>query len=621
MRGAEATQVNNGVVVDLAAIFDAVRREPTYANHCRALAQLRAQGEPLPRDARRVAVLSNFTVEPVATCVVVQAHVQGCPIELYVAPYNEQAKQILDPASGLHQFRPDVIVIMLSLSAIAPGVVAEPWQDSATRRLVVASGLAELAELLAALRERTRATLVVSNVAPFEASPLGVLDWQELTGVARAVEELNHGLADWAHAHERVYVMDVAGLTATFGRERAFDQRMRLLADQPFATGFLPRLGSEIVRYLRATVGPARKCLVLDLDNTLWGGILGEDGVARLRLGGDAAGEGFREFQQAILALHQRGVLLALCSRNDEAEALAVVREHPGMVLRPEHFATVRVNWLDKVQNLRAVAADLNIGLDSLVFADDDPFERQNVRERLPEVLVVDLPRDPALYRGTLLQLTAFDTLQVTAEDRARSRMYHERRAREQVRHEAGSLESYLMGLAMEIAAVPAEGAVRTRLFQLVHKTNQFNLTNRRYSEAEFDAMIDQRSHRVVGVRVRDRLGDSGVVGLAVLRFEGTFCDIDTFLLSCRVLGRSIETGVLAYIVDLARQAGATQLRGRYVATPKNEQVREFYARHGFVSAGRVDDAEVWQADLADFRVAAPPWARVGVAADGGAAG
>ncbi len=585
-------------------ILDDVRREPTYTNHCRALQRLRAATHVPPGSALRVAVLSNFTVEPIMTCLQVQGYLNALPIELYVAPYNEQAQEILDTRSGLHRFGADIVVLLLTPRAIMRTPPHEPWPNGA-------NGMAELHGLLRALRAETRATVLVSNFVTHEASSLGLLDWQTHAGVERTIEALNHALSDYIQTQERMYIFDLAGLCAAFGRERAFDPRMRLLADQPFAASFVPRVATELIRYFQATKGPSRKCVVLDLDNTLWGGILGEDGAERLRLGGDAVGEAYREFQLAILALHARGILLALCSRNDEREAMAVIRDHPGMVLRPDHFAAIRVNWKDKVSNLQSLAAELNIGLDSLVFMDDDPFECQSVRERLPQVMVVQLGCDPTFYRTTLLQLRAFDTLSITAEDRDRGRMYQERRARERLREGAASLEQYLSALEMEITAVPALGPSRTRLFQLVHKTNQFNLTARRYNENEFDSLTRAPDYRVFGIAVRDRLGDSGIVGLVVLRLVNEVCEIETFLLSCRVLGRSIETGVLAYTLELARAEGSQRIRGYYVPTQKNGLVSDFYRRHGLTFVGHHGPAESWEAELAEFQVTAPVWAQV----------
>jgi FkbH-like protein len=558
-----------------------------------------------------VAILSNFTVKPLVDCLTVQAYLNGIPLELYVAPYNQYGQEALDTSRQLHQFAADLILVILTPEAVVPGIISEPWQGSTIRQELVQRGLTQLTGLLGALRERSRATIIVSNFVLHEMSPLGVLDWQEPLGFERAIQELNHGIADWARGQERVYVFDLAGVCSTFGHERAFDQRMHLLADQPFAPAFLPRLAAEVARYLRATTGPTRKCLVLDLDNTLWGGILGDDGPDRLRLGGDAVGEGHREFQKTILALHNRGILLAICSHNNEAAAMEVLRSHPEMILRPEHFAAERINWLDKVDNLQSLAEELNIGLDSLVFLDDDSFQRQNVRERLPEVLVVDLPRDPVLYRNTLLQLGVFDTLRVTEEDRARGRMYQERRAYERLSAEVASLDDFLSGLEMESKVVPAEGAARTRLYQMVHKTNQFNLTTPRYSELEFDGRTRAADYRVFGVHVRDRLGDSGIVGLVVLNLVDKVCEIETLLMSCRVLGRCVETGILGHIVELARAAGVERIRGYYIPTAKNDMVRDLYERHGFTLAGCDGKINIWEAKLPGFEIAVPAWARV----------
>src|SRR3989338_6940685 len=592
-------------------ILDEVRKEPTYANHCRVLERIQAADYKLPGPGRRVGLLSNFTVAPIVTCLRVQSYLNAFPMDLYVGRYNEYAQEILDEGSGLHSFAPDIVLMILMPEAVVPGITEEPWQDSDMRRRLVDEGLERLTGLAGGVRKRSKTTILISKLVAHELSPLGVLEWQEPSGIDRAIQEFNHRLGDWVRAQERIHVIDLAGVCAVFGRERAFDPRMRLLADQPFATSFLPRLATEILRYLRATTGPSRKCLVLDLDNTLWGGILGEDGPEGLRLGGDAVGLAFREFQKSILALQSRGILLALCSRNDEPEAMKVIENHPEMVLRPDHFAAVRVNWGDKVSNIKSLAEELNIGLDSFVYVDDDPFERQNVRERLPEVLVVDLPDDPVLYRSTLLNLSVFDALHVSAEDRARGRMYLERRGHEKLRAEAASLEEYLNSLQMEITVVPAEGAARARLFQMVHKTNQFNLTSPRYNETEFEQRVQADNYRVAGFRVRDRLGDSGIVGLLILRLDAEACEIETFLLSCRVLGRSVETAILAYAAKLAREAGVKRIRGCYIPTAKNGMVRDLYERHGFVSAGSEGKTEIWEASLCGYELVPPSWAAV----------
>jgi len=580
------------MTVQVSDILNVVRAEPTHANHMRAFEELH-QADPQALQSRahvRVAIVADFTAEPVARCFWVQMYLRGVWVDYHVTPSSEASQEVINSESDLYRFAPDVVLVMLMPER--PGAEIE-------------SHLA----LLTALRSRVQGTVLVASFVASELSCDGPLDWQRENGTERMLQNANHAVADWARGQERVFVFDLAGLVATVGRERAFDERMRLVAQQPFATAFLPRLGAEAARYVRAITGPARKCLVLDLDHTLWGGILAEDGHASLRLRGDAVGDAYRQFQQALLALHGRGILLALCSRNDRDEAFAVLRDHPDMILRPEHIAAARIGFSDKVEGIRAIADELNIGLDALVFLDDDKFERQNVRDRLPEVLVPDLPSDPAFYRRALLALDAFDVLSLSAEDRARGQLYQERREREELHAQSASLEEYLASLKMEVTIVAPEGAARTRLFQLVHKTNRFNLTTRRYSEAEFAALIAAPDYRVFGVQVRDRLGDNGIVGLVVARFRGEACEIDTFLLSCRVMGRQIETAILAYVADLARARHAARLVGRYAPTAKNGNVRDLYERHGFQSIGADGETEMWEAPLDRLDLKPPVWA------------
>ena len=588
-----------------------VRLEPSYTNHLRALERLKAAGALSPAGSPRVVVLSDFTIEPLVGCLLVRAHLEGMPIRVEVCPPQDLARTILEPGGVLYEANPDIVLVVVSPEAILAEAASPSPADEAANRSAVHRALAQYCELLGALRARSNATVLVANLVSPVSSPLGLLDWQIGSGVQRAIEELNHGLADWLRQQARMFLVDLAGMCASAGHDQTFDRRMDLLAHQPFATGVMPRLAADINRYLMAVTRTPRKCLILDLDHTLWGGVLAEEGSAGLRLGHDAVGTAYRDFQRVILALHQRGVLLAICSRNDESEARAVLRDHPEMVLRPEHFAAHRIGWVDKAQSIASIADELNIGLDSMVFLDDDPFERQNVHDRLPDVMVPELPDDPVRYRAFLLELPAFDTLHVTTEDLSRGRMYHERSSREALQATAKSLDEYLTDLQMEIDAVEPVGPARQRLFQLVHKTNRFNLTTRRYTEAEFDALISGGQTEVFGVRVRDRLGDNGIVGLAVLRFEGDACEVETFLLSCRVLGRSIETAVLVHAADRARARGAVILQGRFVPSAKNGLVADLYARHGLTLVAREGDAQLWRAPLDEALVEAPSWARV----------
>jgi FkbH-like protein len=382
-----------------------------------------------------------------------------------------------------------------------------------------------------------------------------------------------------------------------------------------WSEAMLPYLAREYLRYIVPSKGLNRKCIMLDLDNTLWGGIVGEDGLGGIHIGPDAPGNAFALFQQALLTLWKRGILLAVCSKNVEAEALAVFDEHPDMVLRREHLAAHRINWQDKVENVRELAQELNIGLESLVFLDDNPVERARMRAALPEVLTPELPTDPSHYRSMLLDLPVFETLALTNEDRNRNRMYAEQQARRAhaARYAgADALGQYLADLGIVVGIAPASSLTLPRLAQLTRKTNQFNATTRRYGEADLAEMV-ARGHRVYAVRAGDRFGDYGVVGAAIVAPASSACwELDTLLLSCRAMGRGVESAMLAAVAGEARRHGAAWLEGWIVPTERNEPVRSCYRDHGFALAREDEDGrQLWRLDVACCDVPVPAWLSV----------
>jgi FkbH-like protein len=411
-----------------------------------------------------------------------------------------------------------------------------------------------------------------------------------------------------------VYLVDEDNLQARTGKAQATDPRLWLTARVAWSESVHRGLAREYLRYIKPYRGLSRKCIVLDLDNTLWGGVIGEDGIDGIQLGAETPGNAFVAFQRELERLWRRGILLAVCSKNNLDDALAVFDGHPSMVLKRTHIAAHRINWQPKTANIRELAAELNIGLDSLVFLDDNPVERATVRAELPEVLVPDLPSDPAFYRAALLELDVFESLGLTAEDRERGRLYAEQALRRDFEEtlRGTSIEDYLAGLGMVVEIEPATSVTIPRIAQLTNKTNQFNLTTRRYTEADIVAMRDGGSD-VLGLRVTDRFGDNGLVGVAILGpLEDGVRDIDTLLLSCRVMGRGVETALLAYLADQARASGATVVRGHFIPTSKNAPARDVYSSHGFrlVSEG-VDEGQTWELNLANQELAAPRWLTV----------
>jgi FkbH-like protein len=358
-------------------------------------------------------------------------------------------------------------------------------------------------------------------------------------------------------------------------------------AKQEIHPNAAPFYGDLVARLLAAAQGTSAKVLVLDLDNTLWGGIIGEDGLAGIALGqGSAAGEAFTEFQRYVHALGRRGIILAVCSKNEESNALEPFERHPEMILKRDDIACVMANWDDKATNLRAIAATLNVALDSVVFVDDNPAERAIVRRELPMVAVPELPSDVSLFPAALSEAGYFEGRQITQDDLARGRHYQANAARS--RHIAATtdMEGYLRSLEMRAIWGRFDAANKARVVQLVNKTNQFNLTTRRITDAEVDTLIEDSSALTVHIRLVDRFGDNGIIAVVIGAFAPDSRDMElhTWLMSCRVLGRGVENSTLNIIAEQARALGAERLIGVYRPSAKNAMVRDHYAKLGFVS-------------------------------------
>jgi FkbH-like protein len=326
-----------------------------------------------------------------------------------------------------------------------------------------------------------------------------------------------------------------------------------------------------------------------------------------IQLGPEDPGAAYQSLQRAILDLYHRGIILAVCSKNNPSDAMEALENHPGMLLRPHHFAALRVNWNDKAQNIHDIACELNIGIDAVAFLDDNPVEREWVRSRLP-VTVIDLPQDPMDYAGALRDSPMFERVTLSDEDRERGRYYAEERQRTEVRCGTASLEDFYRSLQMEIEIFSANAQTLTRVAQLTQKTNQFNLTTRRYTEQQIAEMTASSEWRVYSLRARDRFGDNGLVGVAIARFDGDFCEIDSFLMSCRVVGRTIETAFLSHVAAEALHRGARHLRGWYLPTKKNDLVKDFYESHGFKLIGEREKGSLWELGLHNGFIRTPEW-------------
>jgi FkbH-like protein len=577
--------------------------------------RLRALGRPAHDDGRaelRVALLGSGTLDQLRDCLTVECYRRGWRPRIFLAGFEQFAQEMLDAGSGLYRFDPQVLILAIHPRQLFPDLYEYPFDLSVTdREQAIDAGVDSLRRLISTFRRQTRSLVLVHNMVEPQHPALGILDWRDPFGQRAIFAEINARLARMARDDfADVFIVDADAVQARCGRSRATDTRMWLAARLPWSEPMLGELTAEYVRYLNAAFRPARKCLVLDLDGTLWGGVVGEDGVEGLKLGADPPGNAFVEFQRELLKLWRRGVLLAICSKNDRDLVHAALR-HPGMVLRESHFAAQRINWQPKPANLREIAAELNIGVNSLVFLDDNPVERAAVRAELPEVLCPDLPADPAYYRQCLLGLEAFDVLGVTEEDRIRNKSYAQQKSRQRFEseHRDGSLDDYLTQLETRVEITSATPAALPRLAQLTQKTNQFNLTTRRYAASEIQD-LQAEGAIVLGMRVIDRFGDSGVVGLAVaVSRPCQTWELDVLLLSCRVIGRGVETALLARVADEVRDRGGTRLLGWFLPTERNAPARDCYERHGFrLQATGPDERHLWELDLVENTISVPAW-------------
>jgi FkbH-like protein len=534
-------------------------------------------------------------------------------LELYQAGFGQFRQDILDPASALYAFAPDVVVVALEGKDLVPDLYRPDAPDGdADLEAAVADAGRELANLARTFRERSAATLLVHNFAPPTWRRLGILDGQLGPSQAELVATLNAALARVCRESRGIHAVDYAGLVQRTGALAWYDDRMAHYARAPIAQAVLPQLALEYVKFFRALAGKAKKCLVLDLDNTLWGGVLGEDGPRGIQLGPDYPGSAYVEFQRAIRSLRQRGVILAIASKNNPADVDEVFATNSHMVLRPDDFSFLRVGWNAKSQSLKEIAAHLNIALDHIVFVDDNPAECDEVSHAVPAVTVVALPAQPEHFVRTLLEPGYFDGLSVSTEDLRRAELYQQRDQAEELRAQSESIEDFYRRLEMEVIFAPVGETSLARAAQLTQKTNQFNVTTIRYTEAELLQRRADPSCLVTTVQVRDRFGDNGVVGFMLTKATDQEVEIDTLLLSCRVIGRTVETAMLAHACEHASQRGARRVRGRIVPTAKNAPARDLYERHGFQREPGGDDGEgSWALDLAASGIRYPAWMKI----------
>jgi FkbH-like protein len=546
---------------------------------------------PGEKSSISIGVAASFTGNSLLPFLGGHLHEAGLKPSIELGPYNQLFQTCLDPKSVFKK-QHDIIVLLYRLEDIVLEELLAFLQGDTGAFQRAAEKIDVLVSALRGLRERFPGTLI-TNLPPFPAIlPAGTFSLENPTGLGALHRALTARLAEAVSNISGIRLCDLDAVQRECGEVNSFDSRQWYLYRQPFTDSFLLRAGSLLARMIVSLRLPSKKCVVLDCDNTLWGGTVGEDGINNIELGDEFPGTAFRDFQRLLLYWRSQGILLALASKNNEADVWEVFEKHSGMLLKREHISAWQINWNPKGENIVHIAKALNIGVDSLVFIDDSPMEIDYMRAAQPQVSCVLVPEDPADILDTMRNLTLFDRLEVTQEDRKRADLMQAEQGRELLRSGL-SQEEFRKNLGLRIDFFLAQPEDLERITQLINKTNQFNLTTIRRSADQVRALADSSQHRVLGVRVSDKFGEYGLTGVVIAEMQPGSCQmtVDTFLLSCRVLGRGVETALLAALAEEARIETAQYLVASFVPTAKNAPASTFLPDHGFQAV----DEHVWR--------------------------
>ena len=564
----------------------------------------------------KVYVVRSVTVEPILPYLATEAVLSNYVLDLQVGGYGSYVDELLNPQSALAKFKPDVIFVLLDLEDIA-GRLPELCADGLGEHVEteINESLERMAQLLKNFRSGTPARIVLQGCVVPDLTSLGDIGDANLPhSLTSSVHQLNQGLAALCRTVSDCVFFDVDHLAARHGRANWRDSRMFLGSRLAVSAASFGTYSRGLVRSLSALFRAPRKVLCTDLDNTLWGGILGEEGPDGIATGSAFPGNCYLEYQKYLKQLSSRGILLTIVSKNNEAdvrEAFQVRAADLGVGL--DNFVATKISWNEKSDSIRELAKELSLGLDSFVFVDDNPVECEAIRQQLPEVAVFGVPVDEPWKLVELLSSQPFfDVAVVTDDDVNRLQEYKAQSQRAELASNAGNRDEFLASLGIVCTFLSALDAPLARSVQLLVKTNQFNLTTRRRSAAEVEEFAASPGGQAIAIRVRDRFGDAGVVGLALARTTGDSCIIDSLLLSCRVIGRGIETALLAHLAGNAIRAGAKHLIGEFIATKKNAPCADFYPDHGFVKGATPRDAQIdaifYQLDLTTSAPMSPGW-------------
>ncbi|WDF79726.1 HAD-IIIC family phosphatase [Mucilaginibacter sp. KACC 22773] len=532
----------------------------------------------------KVALLGDTATQFLLTALRGTGFDQGFDLQMWEADFNQVERQVFDPTSELYQFAPQVIIIFQSAHKLLGKYGKLNTQQY---HCLAEDQMALIDKLHSAINNNSKARIIYYNYTEIDDAIFGSYANKLEQSFLFQLRKLNYELMIYAAENVNFYLCDMSAIQNQVGKPAMFQTSVYINTEMVLSIDVLPLVAARTVDLIGAIWGKFKKCLIVDLDNTMWGGVIGDDGLENIQVGNIGIGKAFTEFQYWIKKLKNRGIIIAVCSKNTQETAMEPFAKHPDMVLHLDDIAVFMANWDNKADNIRKIQAVLNIGFDTMVFLDDNPFERAMVRDNIPGITVPELPEDPADYLEYLYALNLFETASYSNEDIERTKKYQVEAKRTVAQAGYTNEADFLQSLDMVSIVEPFNKFNTPRVSQLSQRSNQFNLRTVRYTDADIAAMIGHESIFSFSFTLADKFGDNGLIAVIILKKESNdVLFIDTWLMSCRVLKRGMEIFILNTIIVFARQNDYTWLKGEYLPTPKNAMVKDHYHNLGFVPEG-----------------------------------
>ena len=544
--------------------------------------------------AIKVAVLGDSATQFLVQALRGEGYENGFDLQILEADYNQIERQVFDPASELYEFNPEIVIVFQSSHKLLGKYnKLKPDQHS----LFASFELESITNIHLALSKIAHAKIIFYNYTEIDDAVFGSHANKTASSFLFQLRKLNYELMLYASQNTGFYLCDISSIQNQVGKANLFHTSVYINTEMVLSIDVLPKVASKTVDLISAIHGKIKKCVILDLDNTTWGGIIGDDGLENIQIGSLGIGKAFSEFQYWVKKLKNRGIIVAVCSKNTEAVAIEPFENHPDMVLHLEDIAVFIANWESKAENIRQIQRILNIGFDSMVFLDDNPFERNIVRENIPGICVPELPEDPADYLEYLYSLNLFETVSFSYEDTERTKLYQIEAQRNIIQQKFTNEDDFLKSINM-LSLVESFNKFNTpRVAQLSQRSNQFNLRTVRYTDADIEALALSENHFTFAFTLEDKFGDNGLICVVILQKENPqTVFINTWLMSCRVLKRGMENFVLNTLVSFAKEKGFTVLKGEYLPTAKNEMVKDHYSNLGFEK-----NSDHWELPLVNY--------------------